>query len=107
MPDGVALNSNLDFSKIAWQNDHGNKTFWGVTAIPQYNPVTAPFAVAVNDTKNKILLLNTATGATIVLALLKQNHQSDRILSDYIMVSGGCEESKNASDQDLIVHFVT
>jgi len=78
-----------------------------VTAIPQYNPVTAPFAVAANDASNKILLLNTATGATIVLALLKQNHQDDMILPEYIKVSGGCEESKSASEQDLIVHFVT
>jgi len=108
MPDGVALNSTLDFAKIAWQNNYGDKTFWGVTAISNYNPVSAPFAVAVNDPRNKIVLLNTATGATIVLALLKQNHQSDTILPDYIKVSGGCEESKSVSDdQDLIVHFVT
>ena len=107
MPDGVALNSTLDFAKIAWQNNYGDKTFWGVTAISNYNPVSAPFAVAVNVPRNKIVLLNTATGATIVLALLKQNHQDDKILADYIKVSGGCEESKSASDQDLIVHFFT
>jgi len=107
MPDGVALNSTLDFAKIAWQNNYGDKTFWGVTAISNYNPVSAPFAVGVNAPKNKILLLNTDTGATIVLALLKQNHQSDRIMDECIKVSGGCEESKSASDQDLTVHFVT
>ena len=107
MPDCVALNSTLDFSKIEWQNNYGDKIFWGVTAIPHYDPVNAPFAVGVNVPRNKIVLLNTATGATIVLALLKQNHPEDAILDDNIKVSGGCEESKSASDQDLIVHFVT
>jgi hypothetical protein len=107
MPNCVALNSTLDFSKIKWQNNYGDKTFWGVTAIPHYDPVSAPFAVGVNVPRNKIVLLNTATGATIVLAILKQTHQSDMINDEIIKVSGGCEESKSASDQDLIVHFVT
>lgn len=106
MPDGVALNSKLDFAKIDWKNDYGDKAFWGVTAIPHYDPVSAPFAVAVNPPCNKVLLLNTVTGATITLAILKQNHQSDSILPDSIKISVG-EESKSAIDQNLIVHFVT
>ena len=78
--DGVVLNGKLELSANQWEDNLGDKTFWGVTGIPGYHPVSAPFAVAANKDRNKIVLLNTITGSTIDLALLKRHTEWDRIL---------------------------
>jgi len=98
MPGGVAFGSELYFKLIRWQADAGDKQFWNVTVFPNYHAETDPFAVAIDHSYGKLVLLNTKSKASLELAVLKRNHQKDQIYPPISITS---------TNLDWTVHFVT
>ena len=53
-------------------------------AIPGYNERTNPFVIALNNSWDKLVMINTQTQAVLDIAVLKRNHEDDRIEQESI-----------------------
>ena len=77
-----------------------------MSTVPGYSR-KYPFVVGIDDSRTKLVLVDTATGDKLDLAILKRNHPHDVIMQNKIQFSLSDEESKTPTNEEVTVHFVT